>query len=461
MEAMEQTGKKRVSSVASGIRRSVNGQLFAMILCCNLILLLLAAGCWCYLNERDYAGETQVKTLYEQVTRKVERTKLPDGTWRIEYVLNAPGLAETRVDATEPIGLAAVLFGAAFVVELLLMVVMDLVNAIGIRAKLRPFDQLARQAQRLSQAPMDGTSAPYRNDIKSAGRSGATDGSGETIHKETVHTLESAIEHIRPDAPGQRLSTGQSELEGLEEAINALILRMQETYQQQTRFVSDASHELRTPIAVIKGYTDMLARWGRDDEKVLTESIAAIQTETEHMGTLVEQLLFLARGDSGRTQLSYETVQLGDMLSDVYEESRMIHPDHVWRFSAEADLPVRADTAMLKQAVRILVDNAVKYTPPGETIRIRGCQGGQGQLCIEVQDSGMGVSEEEAAHMFERFFRSDPARSSQTGGTGLGLSIAKWIIDRHDGWFEVLSRPEFGTRMTICLPRATLSTGAN
>ena len=441
---MEQTRKKGVSSVAGRIQRSIGSQLFFMLLICDLIALALAGATWCYLAERDYTGETDVRTLYTTVERRLERTTGPDGSRRIAYVLNAPQRPERRVDATEPLGLALALFGAAFAVELTLLAVMDLMNIARVRHQLKPFYQIAQEAQRLSRMPLDATRAPFAG--------GGQDAQSGAIQAETFHTLEDAIERIRPDAPGQRLSTGQSGLGGLEQAINDLIARMQASYRQQTRFVSDASHELRTPIAVVKGYADMLARWGKDDERVLSESIAAIQTETEHMSTLVEQLLFLARGDSGRTQMAFEPVRLSDMLAEIYEESRMIHPDHVWQYSGREAPCVRADAAMLKQAVRILIDNAVKYTPVGETIRIRGYRGEQGEACIEVQDSGIGISQNEAQHIFERFFRSDPARSSQTGGSGLGLSIAKWIVDRHNGWFDVLSRPDVGTRITISMP---------
>lgn len=453
---MEEVRKKKTSSVARRIRRSVREQLGWMLFCCNCIIFMLVAMTWCYITEREYAGESNVQALYGLVTRQVERVELPDGGWRLEYVIQTPQLPQKRVEVTEPLRLALVLLCAAWVIELLPLGCINLINFARIRHLLRPFDQIAEEAQRLSRVPLDTTRTPYgRTDGPFASRSG----DANAFAQESFHTLEDAIEHIRPDAPGERLSTGQGELEGLEQAINNLILRMQATYQQQTRFVSDASHELRTPIAVIKGYTDMLARWGKDDEKVLSESIAAIQAETEHMNTLVEQLLFLARGDSGRTKMTFAPVVLDGMLSEVYEESRMIHPDHEWRYVPTAGITVTADAAMLKQAVRVLIDNAVKYTPAGETIRIRCYRNAHGDACIEVQDSGIGISEEEVAHMFERFFRSDPARSSQTSGTGLGLAIAKWIVDRHNGWFDVFSRPDIGTRITITLPVAAARGG--
>ncbi len=269
---------------------------------------------------------------------------------------------------------------------------------------------------------------------------------------EKLHHLEDAIGTVSPLSPDARISTGDQEMQGLETAINNMLDRTRESYREQTRFVSDASHELRTPIAVIQGYADMLQRWGKDDEGVLDEGITAIQTESAHMKKLIEQLLFLARGDGGRNQMVYEELDLAEMLREVYEESRMIHPERTWRLEAEEAVPVTGDAAMLKQTARILVDNAVKYTQEGDRITLRA-RYKEGNPCFEVQDNGIGIKQEDLEHIFDRFFRSDPARSRATGGTGLGLSIAKWIVDRHKGHFDVVSREEIGTRIAVVLPQ--------
>lgn len=263
--------------------------------------------------------------------------------------------------------------------------------------------------------------------------------------------IEDAISHL--DAgEGSTLSLGDRDLLGVEAAINNLLLRVRESNKQQARFVNDASHELRTPIAVISGYADMLARWGRDDEKVLDESIVAIQKESMRMKHLVEQLLFLARGDSGRTALQLEETNLQELMREAYEESVMIDENHVYRFNvqagAEKNAIVQADPGMLKQAVRILIDNAAKYTREHDEILLGvGVSGGRPYL--QVQDCGIGMAESEVPHMFERFYRADEARGVE--GTGLGLSIAKWIVDKHGGHFEIVSRKDLGTRIRIVL----------
>ena len=277
-----------------------------------------------------------------------------------------------------------------------------------------------------------------------------------SFSEDKYHVLEDAIEHIRP-GEAQKLSFQDSDLIGVEAAINNLLIRMRDTYRQQSRFVNDASHELRTPIAVIQGYASMLDRWGKEDEKILDESITAIRNEADHMSHLVEQLLFLARGDSGKTSVALETTDLCSMMQEVYEESFMIDESHPYRYRAcKEPLIIMADPGLLKQAVRILIDNSAKYTKPGDEILLE-CGMNEsplqsGEAYIQVQDTGIGMEEADVQQMFERFYRSDEVRSYQ--GTGLGLSIAKWIVDKHGGHFEILSRTGLGTRIRILLPQS-------
>ncbi len=275
----------------------------------------------------------------------------------------------------------------------------------------------------------------------------------QTDELANLKNMEQAISLLNPDKPDARVVTGDKELQSLEIAINNLLDRMRESHRQQERFVSDASHELRTPIAVIQGYVNMLDRWGKDDEQILKESIEALKNESEHMKNLVEQLLFLARGDSGRNTLRFEECDLAELVRDVMEESAMIDEKHEYRFIGPADLqriPVSCDPAMLKQSMRIFVQNAAKYSAAGNTIMLKaGIQAGK--PFYSVQDEGVGMESSEVVHVFERFYRSDSARNSAEGGTGLGLSIAKWIVDAHGGDIEILTRPEFGTRITVRL----------
>ena len=277
--------------------------------------------------------------------------------------------------------------------------------------------------------------------------------SNMTFDEEKVQNLEEAISKISPTTSNEKIHTGDSELQGLEESINNLLDRMRESYRQQARFVSDASHELRTPISVIQGYANMLDRWGKEDEKILNESIVAIKSEVENMKNLVEQLLFLARGINGKTQLNCKEFFLNDMMNEVFEESKMIDENHIYKYEENEKIKIYGDESLLKQTARILIENAVKYTDKGELIKFKIGKNEKEEVYFYIQDSGIGMNEKDVSHIFERFFRADTARDRKTGGTGLGLSIAKWIIDKHGGYFGVLSREEIGTRITVFLPQ--------
>lgn len=294
-----------------------------------------------------------------------------------------------------------------------------------IRKKMRPLQELAIRAEELSRIDFDNNKIEY---------------------------LEYAISHVKADAPDITISTGDKELQSIEMALNTLLKKIKNSQRQQARFVSDASHELRTPIAVIEGYVNMLDRWGKEDELVLAESIEALKNESQHMKNLVEQLLFLARGDSGRNSLKMESFILTDIIRDVFEESLMIDEKHKYIFNCQEGILVTGDISMIKQSARIFVQNAAKYSDEGNTIEI-SVKMIDGVGCYMVQDEGCGIPSEELEHVFERFYRSDKARNSQTGGSGLGLSIAKWIIDAHEGTIEIISRQEIGTRITVKLKK--------
>ena len=248
-----------------------------------------------------------------------------------------------------------------------------------------------------------------------------------------------------------QIPAGQEEMSALANAINAMLERIDRGYQAQARFVSDASHELRTPISVIQGYANMLDRWGKDDPEVRQEAINAIRAEAASMGTLVEQLLFLARGDNNTQVVRKQCVDLSDLADEVYRETQLLETGRVIQSAIQPGVLFWGDPGLLKQALRILVDNGVKYTPEGGSVTIR-LRAEEGRIRLSVTDTGAGIAQEELPRVFERFYRSDQSRARETGGTGLGLPIAKWIAARHNGWIEVVSKPEVGSRFTLLLP---------
>lgn len=297
-----------------------------------------------------------------------------------------------------------------------------------IRRVLKPISDLAEQTQTLSQGPGRLSLAEMQ----------ALAG--------TLDEIDAARLDTRID-----LDSTQDELKGLAQAINSLLERINESYRLQARFVSDASHELRTPIAAIQGYVNLLDRWGKHDPEALQESIDALKEEAANMKELVEKLLFLARGDNQTMQIQLEYFDLQDLARTLYRETELIDGGHEFSLATEP-APVGADAGLVKQACRILIDNAIKYTPVGGSIRLLVSSTGD-EVRFTVQDSGVGIPPKDIPHIFDRFYRADNSRARSTGGTGLGLSIAKWIAERHGGYLEVLSRENFGTRIALVLPR--------
>lgn len=428
----------RVTSTARKISSAWLRRLFWIFFRLNIALLILAVLGFCLNSEISVLGSgwkiglQRELVFHGQVADpdflsavKNFITFLPGA----DYVFFSPEGVRYAVSCGDFISLMMFAGGALLVIELLFFIEQAASGKRKARELLRPLDQMARLAQELSEK---------------AGRSSGT---------VRLQDLEDAIGRIRPDHPEQRLKTGDQDLQGLENAINAMLSRMHEAYHQQARFVSDASHELRTPIAVIQGYAGMLDRWGKQDEKILDESIAAIRSEAAYMNHLIEQLLFLARGDSGRSHMEMKPMALDLLMREVCDDCRLIDKAHDWRVSAGENINCMGDWDMLKQCVRILADNAMKYTPENGLIRLRAYADDAGNPCIEVQDTGIGMSDEDMPHIFDRFYRSDPARSRSSGGTGLGLSIARWIVESHGGHFNLISREGLGMRVTICLPK--------
>lgn len=352
------------------------------------------------------------------------------------------------INVTLPVRWFAYGMAAIVAVELLMLLTHTVGASRGIRRTLAPIQQLAAATRQISRT--DGTlqTKPHKRALrKKATPGGEADaslklsGTIDTLNKITAAHLDTRI-----PLEGER-----AELRGLAAAINGMLDRLDAAYSSQMRFVSDASHELRTPISVLQGYANLLDRWGKDDPAVLQESIEAIKAEAEGMQVLVEQLLFLARGDNNTIPLQVQRVNAADLTEEVLRETRMISKEHLTEAELDNRLWLEGDEGLLKQALRIFVDNAIKYSPAGSVVRAAVFQQDE-WVKIAITDNGIGIVEEDLPHVLERFYRSDESRARSTGGTGLGLSIAQWIVERHGGYLEILSREGLGTRLTMVLP---------
>jgi signal transduction histidine kinase len=244
----------------------------------------------------------------------------------------------------------------------------------------------------------------------------------------------------------------KNELKDLASVINAMLDRIETSYESQKQFVSDASHELRTPIAVIQGYINMLNRWGSSNEEVLQESIEAIQNEARSMQDLVEKLLFLSRHDKKTLKLTKKRFNMRPLVEDMVKETRLVAGNRIINHPVMEDVVVYGDKQALKQAIRIFIDNAVKYTKDGDEITIQ-CQKINEDCVITVSDTGIGMTRKDIDHIFNRFYRSDHVRNQNISGHGLGLSLAKLIILAHTGKIKVRSQFKKGSSFIITIPK--------
>lgn len=243
----------------------------------------------------------------------------------------------------------------------------------------------------------------------------------------------------------------QDELKELSQTFNEMMDRIEKGYKSQQQFVSDASHELRTPIAVIKGYVNMLDRWGKNDRAVLEESITAIKNETESMQDLIEKLLFIARSDKSTLIFTKEDFKISSILKEIEKETKMIDSKHKLYFYFYEDANIYADKNRIKQAIRIIVDNAIKFTPQDGSIMVSGFVKDD-YYVIKVEDTGIGIGKKDLEKIFDRLYRAEQSRSKEIGGHGLGLSIAKIIVLGHKGKIKVKSTVGKGSEFSMMLP---------
>jgi len=241
------------------------------------------------------------------------------------------------------------------------------------------------------------------------------------------------------------------EIKRLADTFNELIERIEHSYERQNRFALDASHELATPLAVIKGYVDLIDRWGKDDRAVLDEGIDAIKKEIVSMTRLLDTLLTLSKSDNDLIKIEKSTFALDELMVEVVKECKIITPQQKIDFGKNDHVVIFADQRLIKQMVRALIDNAIKYSGSHGDIIIQ-VEKLRENASISIIDHGIGIPQKELPFIFERFYRVDKARSRSLGGTGLGLSFVKWIVNIHGGSISVRSKQRIITRFDILLP---------
>jgi signal transduction histidine kinase len=258
----------------------------------------------------------------------------------------------------------------------------------------------------------------------------------------------------RGDHSRRVTATSRDEVGELARAFNAMAADLGEVDRQRRDLVANVSHELRTPIGALQAVLENLVD---GVEQATPETLRTMLKQIERLGRLVSQLLDLSRLESGAVPLHVERFALRDLLDDVAEEAALADPESVLDVAVvPRDLAVEADRERIHQVVANLVENAVRHSPSGAPVRLRAELAPRG-VEIVVADDGPGIAPEAATRVFERFYRSDEARSADAGGAGLGLAIVRWIVELHGGSIrtEPVSpdRPSApGCRMVVTLP---------
>lgn len=250
----------------------------------------------------------------------------------------------------------------------------------------------------------------------------------------------------------ETLRTGDA-LQRLSDTLNEMLGRIESAFLRITQFTADASHELRTPVSLIRTEAEIALRKSRSDSEY-RESLTHILIEAERTTSLIEKLLSLARADSGREMLQIGPVDIREIVGSVASEWRSIANYRNLAFTekvAPGDLCVAADQTALRQLLNILLDNAIKYTSAPGTIALSINEENE-KAVVRVADSGLGIAVEDQARIFERFYRADKARSRESGGAGLGLAIALWIVQQHHGSIKVESTLGHGSTFVVELP---------
>jgi heavy metal sensor kinase len=248
------------------------------------------------------------------------------------------------------------------------------------------------------------------------------------------------------------------ELQRLSETLNAMLARLEMAFAETTRFTADASHELRTPVSLIRTSAEVALRRPRSVDEY-RQALETILREAERTSALVQDLLALTRAEAGVDRLQRAPVDLGSMLEGL-RTSVLARGDRQG-IEVRVEVPahpavVEGDAAALARLILILVDNAVMYTPAPGLVRV-WLRAEPDVVVLGVDDTGMGIAAEDLPRVFDRFYRADKARSRESGGAGLGLSIARWIVDRHAGRITIDSEAGTGCRVRIELPAGSRS----
>ena len=269
-----------------------------------------------------------------------------------------------------------------------------------------------------------------------------------------VEQITRAAEQITQHNTSERMPVARTgdELEKLSLSLNRMIARLDDALRNSIRFAADASHELRTPLTILHGELEMFAQETQLPAEARNQVFSMLE-EVARLSKIVEQLFALSRLDAGEAQADWQCFDLADLARTTAEQMALLAEDKHIAINCDANEPVQieGDRARLKQVVVNLLDNAIKYTPENGSIQL-SVNTLDGHAVLEVSDNGIGIPPEALPHVFERFFRVDQSRSSDSGSAGLGLSIVKSICTAHGAEVDVESAVRKGSSFRVKLP---------
>jgi len=249
------------------------------------------------------------------------------------------------------------------------------------------------------------------------------------------------------------------ELGHLAQSFNHLLDRLERSFEQQRRFMADASHELRTPVAILRGEAEVALSQPARVAEEYRESLMILQQEARRLAQIVEDLFTLTRADAGQYAIAPSNFYLEELVNDCVHSIRALALTRRVTLAAEPteECPIVADEALLRRMLLNLLDNAIKYTPEGGRVAV-SCRRQGSEYALAVSDTGGGIPAELQSRIFERFFRADKARSRSDydGGAGLGLAIARWVAEAHDGRLELSKSDADGSTFTVYLQAAAV-----
>jgi heavy metal sensor kinase len=247
----------------------------------------------------------------------------------------------------------------------------------------------------------------------------------------------------------------EEEIQRLVQSFNSMVQRLDESFQQMRKFNADVAHEFRTPLAIIQGETEVALRSPNLPEEIYSVLSSNLE-ELDRLTRIVNDMLTLSEAEAGSQVLVKEPVNVKELLEDLVDQMRLLAMDRSIQIDVHGfpELYIEADKLWIRRAVINLLDNAIKYSKSGGRIEV-SASSDNSRVHLQIKDYGIGISQHDLPHIFDRLYRADPARSRENGGVGLGLALVKWIVEAHKGTIHVTSQPDLGTSFDISLPAST------